>query len=99
MRMMMKVLMPVDAGNSAVKEGMLQKVVLNFVKEHKPEAAYFLAEDGQRTGLFVFELKDNVAIPSICEPFFMQLKATLTLTPTMNLEEMKQGIDRATKPM
>ena len=37
----------------------------------KPEAAYFLAEDGKRTGLFFFNMQDVSQIPVIAEPLFM----------------------------
>jgi hypothetical protein len=36
MRMMMKVSMPVEAGNKGVKEGILPKTVMRFVEEMEP---------------------------------------------------------------
>lgn len=36
-------------------------------------------------------------MPSIAEPFFMNLDATIELSPTMNLEQMKSGVERAVK--
>lgn len=97
MRMMMKVSIPVEAGNRGVKEGGLPKTVQVFVEQAKPEAAYFTAEDGNRTAFFFFDLKDPASIPSLCEPFFMNLNASITLAPAMNLEDMKTGVARAMK--
>jgi hypothetical protein len=97
MRMMMKVSIPVEAGNRGVKEGNLPKTVMGFVEQHKPEAAYFTAEDGKRTAFFVFDLKDPTMIPSVAEPFFMNLNASIELSPTMNLDEMKVGVEKAAK--
>ncbi|MFT3928510.1 MAG: hypothetical protein QM778_38630 [Myxococcales bacterium] len=99
MRTMLKVTMPVEAGNQAIKEGTMQKVMMAFANQCKPEAAYFIAEGGDCTGVFVFDLKDPTTLPSVCEPFFFQLKARVTVTPTMNMEEMKAGIERAMRPM
>lgn len=97
MRMMMKVSIPVGAGNVGVKEGSLPKTVMEFVDRMKPEACYFIAEGGKRTGFFFFELKDPTMIPSAAEPFFMNLDAAIELTPAMNLEDMKQGVAKAMK--
>ena len=97
MRMMLKVAIPVEAGNKGVSEGLLPKTVMGFVEAHKPEACYFVAEDGLRTAFFFFDLKDPASIPSAVEPFFMNLHAAVTCTPAMNLEDMKAGVARAMK--
>ena len=97
MRMMMKVSIPVDAGNRGVKEGGLPKTVLGFVEQFKPESCYFTAEAGMRTAFFVFDLKDPTMIPSVAEPFFQNLQASIELSPVMNLDEMKQGVEKSMK--
>jgi hypothetical protein len=97
MRMMMKVSIPVEAGNRGVKEGILPKTVMAFVEQAKPEASYFTAENGKRTAFFVFDLKDPTMIPSIAEPFFMNLHASIELSPVMNIEDMKAGVEKAMK--
>jgi hypothetical protein len=98
MRTMMKVSIPVESGNKGVKEGLLPKTVTEFVDKVRPESCYFVADDGMRTGYFIFDLKDPTMIPSIAEPFFMNLNASIQLSPAMNLEDMKNGIDKAMKP-
>jgi len=95
MRTMMKVSFPVEAGNKGVKEGLLPKTVMGFVEKMKPEACYFLPDGGKRSGIFFFDLKDPTLIPSIAEPFFMNLNATIELTPVMNLEDLKAGLEKA----
>lgn len=97
MRMMMKVSIPTEAGNRGVKEGILPKVVMSFVDKMKPEACFFTAEAGKRTGFFVFDLADPTMIPSVAEPFFMNLDASIELAPVMNLSEMKAGVEKAMK--
>ena len=97
MRMMMKVSIPTDAGNKGVKDGSLPKTVMGFVERMKPESCYFTAVAGKRTAFMVFDLKDPNDIPSVCEPFFMNLHAEIELTPAMNLEDMKTGVEKAMK--
>lgn len=97
MRTMMKVSIPVESGNKGVREGLLPKTVQQFVDKMKPEACYFAAESGKRTAYLIFDLKDPTMIPSVAEPFFMALNASIELTPVMNLEDMKAGVEKAMK--
>lgn len=97
MRMLMKVSVPVEAGNRAIKDGVLPKTMMNFVERYKPEAAYFTAENGQRTAFFVFDLKEPSMIPTIAEPFFANLDAAIHYSPAMNVEDMRTGVERAMK--
>ena len=97
MRMMMKVSIPVEAGNRGVKEGILPKTVMGFVEQMKPESCYFFPEDGKRTALFFFDLKDPTMIPTAAEPFFMNLNASIEISPAMNLDDMKAGVAKAMK--
>lgn len=97
MRVMMKVSIPVEAGNRGVKEGILPKTVIGFVEQMKPESCYFYAEAGKRTALFFFDLKDPTMIPTAAEPFFMNLNASIEISPAMNLDDMKAGVEKAMK--
>ncbi|HUN54879.1 MAG TPA: hypothetical protein VMU29_06970 [Smithella sp.] len=97
MRVMMKVSIPVEAGNKALKEGSLSKTMMEFVEKMKPEASYFLPKNGRRTAIFVFDLKDPSSIPIAVEPFFMGLNALVEMTPVMNAADMKAGVEKAMK--
>lgn len=97
MRVMLKVTVPVEAGNKGIKEGILPKTIMRFVEEMKPEASYFFPENGRRAALFFFDLKNPTAIPAAVEPFFSNLNAAIELTPAMNLEDMKTGVAEAMK--
>jgi len=95
--MMMKVSIPVEAGNRGIKEGLLPKTVMEFVEQMKPESCYFTPEDGKRTAFFFFDLVDPTMLPSAVEPFFMNLNAGIEVSPAMNLDDMKAGVEKAMK--
>ncbi len=97
MRMMMKVSIPAEGGNKAIKDGTLPKTMAGFMEQHKPEAAYFTSTGGDRTAYFVFDLKDAASIPSVAEPFFNGLNAKIEISPVMNAEDLKVGLDRVAK--
>jgi hypothetical protein len=97
MRMMMKVSIPVEAGNKGVKEGILPKTFMGFVEQMKPEACYFTTDGGKRTAFLFFDLADPTLIPTVAEPFFTNLNASIDIAPVMNLDDMKAGVGKATK--
>jgi hypothetical protein len=95
MRMMMKVQIPAEAGNAAIKDGSLPEIVKSMLEALHAEAAYFTAEDGMRTALIFFDMRDASDIPSAAEPFFMGMNAGITLVPVMNVDELGVGIGKA----
>ena len=89
MRMLLRVSIPVEAGNAASKAGTLGSTIDRILADLKPEAAYFFADDeGQRTGSIVFDLKDTAQIPSIAEPWFLAFNARVTLRPVMTPQDL-----------
>jgi hypothetical protein len=99
MRMLLKVQMDVEAGNRAVKDGSLDETLERVLGEIKPEAAYFIAEDGKRTGLIFFDLKSESQIPSVAEPFFRALNADISLVPAMTADDVRAGLEEAAKAL
>ncbi len=99
MRMLMKVQMPIEAGNAAVKDGSLPQIMGSSLEALKAEAAYFIAEDGMRTALIFFDMKDSSDIPSAAEPLFRGLNAAITMVPAMNAEDMQTGVAKAMEAM
>ena len=97
MRMMMKVIMPAEPANRALKEGILQKTVNHFVESAKPESSYFTTIHGQRTGMFFFDMKESTAMPTLVEPFFQNLNAEVYITPVMDLAELRTGLEKLPK--
>jgi hypothetical protein len=97
MRTILKLQIPAKAGNAAIKDGRLGKVIASTLERLKPEAAYFTAMDGDRGGFIVFDLQHPSDIPSICEPFFRELDAKCELMPAMTPEDVQAGVEKAMK--
>lgn len=97
MRMLMKVSIPVEAGNKAIQDGSLPRTIEAVSRELKPEATYFTTECGRRTMFMFFDMKDSSQIPAAAEPFFMAFNAAVDWAPVMNGEDLKKGIERAAK--
>ena len=95
MRTLMKVKIPTKAGNEAIKNGSLPEIVGKALTGLNAEAAYFTSEDGIRTALIFFDMKDSSDIPSAAEPFFMALDAQISCEPVMTADDMRAGIAKA----
>lgn len=92
MRTMLRVTIPVEAGNKGIVEGTLPKIVQDTVERIKPESVYFTLRDGKRTAYFVFDMKDSSLMPAIGEPFFMGLNAEVEFQPAMTIDDLKTGL-------
>ncbi|MGB7291206.1 MAG: DUF3303 family protein [Thermodesulfobacteriota bacterium] len=100
MRFLVKVSMPVESANAAAKEGKLGETIQSILAELKPEAVYFAADNGRRTGFIFLEMKDASQIPAIAEPWFLAFNASIEIQPVMvpkDLEKAGPAIDRAVK--
>ena len=94
MRMMMKMQIDTEAGSQAIADGSLSQLMQEMMERLQPESAYFGPEDGVRTTFIVFDLQDPSELPSIAEPFFSKLKATVWMFPVMNREDLQKGLQQ-----
>jgi hypothetical protein len=95
----MKVSFPVESGNAAAqKDGF--KSIQSILQKQQPEAVYFLAENGRRTGLMILNLEDASQIPEYAEPWFLAFNADIHLSPVMvpsDLQKAGPAIEAAVK--
>jgi hypothetical protein len=93
MHTLMKVTMDdMAAANQAITSGRLPRIFQNTTQLIKPETSFFTAENGYRTAIFIFDMKDASKIPMICEPFFTELNARVEFFPGMDVSEMEKGL-------
>jgi hypothetical protein len=91
MRCLLKVSIPTEVGNERVIDGSLARTIESILNDLNPEAAYFVAEHGERTGFVVCNLKDESEIPAIAEPWFLALGARVELHPAMTMADLKKA--------
>ena len=99
MRFLFKISFPVEAGNAAAKKDGF-KAIQNILEQQKPEAAYFVAENGKRTGILIINMQDASELPAIAEPWFLALNAAIEATPAMipaDLQKAAPAIAEAVK--
>jgi hypothetical protein len=85
------------AANTCIKDGSFERIVKDVSKTISPESTFFYAENGFRTALFIFDMKDTTQIPSIAEPFFTGLNARVEFFPAMNVKELTSGFEALNK--
>jgi len=92
MRMMLKANISTDKGNELARQGKLGTVLQSIVADLKPEAAYFIEDNGERTGLIFFDMTDSSQIPAVAEPWFLALDAKITIKPAMNPDDLGKAV-------
>ncbi len=100
MRFLVKVNIPVEAGNRAAKAGTLGTTIQAILADLKPEAVYFTDDHGQRTGFLFLDMQDASQIPAIAEPWFLAFHASLEIHPVMvpdDLTKAGRAIEAAVK--
>jgi hypothetical protein len=91
MRFLVKVNIPVEAGNAAAKAGKLGATMQSILADLKPEAVYFTDDNGQRTAYLVVEMQNAAQIPAIAEPWFLAFNASIEFHPVMVPEDLAKA--------
>jgi len=96
--MLLRVSIPVEAGNAAAKAGTLGSTVEKIVADLKPEAVYFFnGDNGNRSGSIVFDMKDTSQIPAVAEPWYLAFNAKVSFRPVMNPQDLAAAGPSITK--
>jgi len=60
-----------------------------ILSELKPEAAYFVAENGGRTEYLVVNADDPTSLQTLAEPWWLLFKADVSIFPAFTLQDME----------
>jgi hypothetical protein len=91
MRFMMKIRIPIEKGNAALKDPHFGQKMGKLLAEIKAEAAYFSTLDGQRGAYIIVNMDDASQIPAISEPFFLWLNCDVEWEPVMLPQDLQRG--------
>jgi len=95
MRFLLRVSMSTEKFNQAAREGSAPEKMRRILEDLKPEAAYFVAHDGKRTGYLVVNMNDVSEIPRLAEPWFLYFDAEIEIQPAMIAGDLERaGIDK-----
>ncbi len=100
MRFLVKARMEVEAANALASAGKLGSTIQSILEDLKPEAAYFVADEGQRTAILVIDMDDPSQLPAVAEPWFLAFNADIEATPAMIAEDLEKAgpaIEQAVK--
>jgi len=93
MRMLLKFTIPMETGNRLTRTGKLGATIHAIMDELKPEAAYFIEEHGERTGIVVVNFDDMSQMPAMVEPLFLGLNAKVEVHPALTAADLaKAGV-------
>jgi hypothetical protein len=91
---MLRWTVPAEKGNQAIKDGSIGRTIESLLQELKPEAAYFLTNDGRRAGMVFFDMTDPAQIPQIAEQLFQNFDAAVEFVPVMNSDDLRRALER-----
>ena len=94
MRMMLTATFPNEPFNSLVRENKTGQIIGKILDELKPEATYFMEQNGHRCAVLIINLTDVSKIPTFAEPFFLSFNADCRFRPVMTPDDLgKAGLD------
>ena len=94
MRVMLQVAMNTEKTNQMVRDGTIGSTLESIMGKLQPEAAYFHAASGCRAFTLVVDAPDGASLPTLAEPMWLELGATVEAIPVMNAEELAEGLSR-----
>jgi hypothetical protein len=89
--MMLSASMAVESFNKAVQDGSVAAKMMKILEALKPEAAYFVAHNGERTAILIVEVPDPSRVPFIVEPFMLTFNAKVELQPVMVAQDLQHA--------
>jgi hypothetical protein len=83
MTFLLKVNIPVDAGNAAAKAGKPGATIRPTLADLKPETVHCTDDNRQRAAFIFLDMEDAFQIPAIAEPSLLAFSAHIEIHPVM----------------
>src|SRR4029453_4750205 len=94
MRALLRVNIPHEPFNSAVRNGTPGEIIQRILADVKPEAFYFTEFDGQRTTILIVNIPDPSKVPALAEPWFLSFNADVEFHIVMSPDDLgRAGLD------
>jgi hypothetical protein len=94
MRMLLNVKFCTETFNKAVRDGSVGQKIRRLLEDTKPEAVYFIEEDGKRSAIMIVEVTEPSQVPVLAEPWFLIFNADVSLRVAMTPEDVqKSGLE------
>ena len=94
MRMMMKIVLPTAAYNQAIARGELGPAWKKVFGVSKPEALYYVTEEGQRAVYAFLDVDTVDQVAALTLPLYEAFEAEVSLMPAMVFADLEAGIRR-----
>jgi hypothetical protein len=91
MKMLVKIICPIEPFNSMVRNGSAGEVIGRIIDDIQPESIYFSEMDGHRGAVMVVDIPDASAIPSIAEPWFLNFEANCKFSVAMSPDDLMKA--------
>jgi hypothetical protein len=98
MLFVVRISLPVEKFNAALRDGTAAKKIARILEDTKPEAAYFTTTDGKRGGFLIFNVAHAAEIPRLAESWFLNFEASVEFMPALLPEDLqKAGLEELAK--
>ncbi len=91
MRMILNAQIPHEPFSTLVRQGTVGSILSRILDDIRPEAAYFTEQNGTRGVILIVDVKEPSRVPSIAEPFFLNLNADGHFRIVMSPEDLKKA--------
>jgi hypothetical protein len=88
MRFLMHFKIPHEPFNKLVRDGVVGAKLGRIVEQTRPEHIYFMEQDGYRSGIAIYEIKETAKFCAVAEPWFLALNAECKFSVAMTPEDL-----------
>ena len=91
MRMLMNITFPHGEFNAAVRNGTVGTKIRKILDDVRPEAVYFVEQNGQRSAMVFVNVDDASKIPAYAEPWFLTFNANVEFRIAMTPADLEKA--------